>query len=178
MRYEKIPAIFLSLIFLPFLSCNPGRQQEENTPRKQYVNKETLMHTNRYLVEKDDERIQRFIERRGWKMTRSNTGLWYQIYAHGSGPKVTPGKKVTINYTVRLLDGTLCYSSEDKGPKTFIAGHGSVERGLEEGILMMRQGDKARLILPPFLAYGVPGDRKMIPPRSVIVYDIEVLKVE
>ncbi len=178
MRSEKIPAIFLSLIFLAFLSCNPGRQQKENSPRKEHVNEETLMRTNRYLVEKDDERIQRFIERRGWKMTRNNTGLWYQIYAHGSGPKVTRGKKVTIKYTVHLLDGTLCYSSEESGPKTFIAGHGSVERGLEEGILLMRQGDKARLILPPFLAYGVPGDRKMIPPRSVIVYDIEVLKVE
>jgi FKBP-type peptidyl-prolyl cis-trans isomerase len=91
---------------------------------------------------------------------------------------VTEGKKVTITYKVRLLDGTLCYSSDKEGPKTFIAGHGSVEAGLEQGILMMRQGDKARLILPPFLAWGVPGDRNKIPPRSVIVYELEVTAVQ
>ncbi len=178
MRSDKIPVVFLILFFLLSFSCSRDRHRQERTSVPGRVKEETLLRTNRYLVEKDEERIRRFAERHGWQMTRSNTGLWYQIYEHGTGLRVAEGKKVTIGYEVRLLDGTLCYSSKEKGPKTFITGHGSVERGLEEGILLMRQGDKAHLILPPFLAYGVPGDRKMIPPRSVIVYDIEVLKVE
>ncbi len=177
MRSDKTRALLLMLIFLALLSCSPRKRQEEPTP-KRTVSEETLMHTNRYLVEKDEERIQRFIERHGWKMTRTGTGLWYQIYEQGNGPKVTEGKEVTINYTVSLLDGTVCYSSREKGPKTFIAGHGSVPAGLEQGILLMHRGDKARFILPPFLAYGVPGDRKKIPPRSVVVYEVEVINVK
>ena len=178
MRSERIliPALLL-LLFFP-AACSHNRQEERKTPAHRRVSEETLVNTNRYLVEKDEERIKRFIERHGWKMEKTGKGLWYQIYEHGHGPRVTEGKEVTINYTVRLLDGSVCYSSEDSGPRTFIAGHGTMEAGLEQGILMMRQGDKARLILPPFLAWGVPGDRNKIPPRSVIIYELEVVKVK
>ena len=179
MRYKRMMKIFVAtLLFVLSLSCSRGRKEEKDTPSHRHIPEETLVRTNRYLVEKDEERIQRYTERHGWLMTRSGTGLWYQIYSHGTGPRVTEGKKVTITYTLRLLDGTLCYSSEEQGPKNFVAGHGSVESGLEQGILMMRKGDKARLILPPFLAYGVPGDRNKIPPRSVIVYELEVTEVK
>ena len=177
MRYKRMLKVLLLLIFLMPACMRGGKDKKEVRPRRP-VSEETLVRTNRYLVEKDEERIKRFISRHGWTMTKSGTGLWYQIYEHGNGPRVTEGKKVTITYKVRLLDGTLCYSSNKEGPKTFIAGHGSVEAGLEQGILMMRQGDKARLILPPFLAWGVPGDRNNIPPRSVIVYELEVTAVQ
>jgi FKBP-type peptidyl-prolyl cis-trans isomerase len=41
----------------------------------------------------------------------------------------------------------------------------------------MKPGQKGKFILPPHLAYGLLGDEKMIPSRSIIVYDIEMLKV-
>ncbi len=178
MRSEKTPVFFTFLLLLFWLSGCHVRQEEKKDSSHTKISEETLVRTNQYLVEKDEERIKRFIERHHWHMKRTGKGLWYEIYEHGHGPRVTEGKEVTINYTVRLLDGSVCYSSDISGPKTFVAGHGNVESGLDQGILMMRQGDKARLILPPFLAWGVPGDRNKIPPRSVIVYELEVINVK
>ncbi len=171
----SFPAILLLLLLS--VSCSSGKRKETKHPHTR-VTEETLIRTNQYLVEKDEERIRQYIRRHGWHMQKTGTGLWYEIYLHGNGPKVTQGKNVTIEYTVSLLDGTLCYSSDLSGPKTFTVGHGGVEPGLEQGIMMLRVGDKARFILPPLLAYGVPGDHNKIPPRSVIVYDLRVLSVK
>ncbi len=177
MKYKFLLGVAVVLSLFSSLSCSSG--SKKNVPeRHRQVSEETLIKTNRYLVEKDEERIRKFIRRHGWHMQKTGTGLWYEIYHHGTGPRVTSGKKVTILYTVRLLDGTLVYSSEESGPKVFTAGHGGVESGLEQGILLLRGGDKARFILPPLLAYGVPGDHKKIPPRSVIIYDLAVTNVE
>ncbi len=160
-----------------FFSCSNGREKETHQQHKQ-VPEETLIRTNQYLVEKDDERIRQFIKRHRWHMDKTGTGLWYQIYHHGNGEQITEGKWVTIFYKIYLLDGTLCYSSDETGPKTFRVGHGGVTSGVEQGILMLKKGDKARFILPPFLAYGVPGDHHKIPPRSVIIYNLEVKNIK
>ncbi len=43
---------------------------------------------------------------------------------------------------------------------------------------MLREGDRAVFIMPPHLAAGLPGDGDKIPAHSVIVYEVEVLKLE
>ena len=54
----------------------------------------------------------------------------------------------------------------------------NVETGLHEGIKYMKVGEKAKMILPSHLAHGLIGDSKKIPPRSTIVYDIELLDLK
>jgi FKBP-type peptidyl-prolyl cis-trans isomerase len=99
------------------------------------------------------------------------------IYKNGSGADAQTGKQATLNYKVWLLDGTLCYSSEKSGPKKFRIGQGGVESGLEEGVLLLKVGDKARFIMPPHLAQGLIGDQDKIPPRSCIVYEVELVQI-
>jgi FKBP-type peptidyl-prolyl cis-trans isomerase len=50
-----------------------------------------------------------------------------------------------------------------------------MEAGLNQGLRMLKPGAEAIFILPPFLAYGLPGDGKKIPSRAVIVYRITIL---
>jgi FKBP-type peptidyl-prolyl cis-trans isomerase len=78
---------------------------------------------------------------------------------------------------VSLLDGTECYNSDREGPKIFTIGRGGVESGLEEGILLMKEGSRAKFIMPPYLAHGLPGDGKRIPARAIIVYDVELISL-
>ena len=99
------------------------------------------------------------------------------IYEKGEGEKVEKDKVIEISYKVWLLDGTLCYSSDKDGVKRFLVGSGGVELGLEQGVLFLQQGDKARFIMPPHLAHGLLGDEVMIPARSTIVYEVELLNV-
>jgi FKBP-type peptidyl-prolyl cis-trans isomerase len=107
-------------------------------------------------------------------MQITNTGLWYEIVKKGNGTKAKAGQKATITYSVDLLDGTHCYSSDSLGLKTFKIGQGGVESGLEQGILLLSQGDSARFILPPYMAYGITGDGDRIGPRAILVYSVSL----
>jgi len=83
-----------------------------------------------------------------------------------------------LNYKTWLINGNLIYSSDELGQKIFKIGKGGVESGLEEAILMMHVGDKARLVIPSHLAFGLLGDNNKIPPRSTVVYDIELVTLK
>ncbi|UCH15064.1 MAG: FKBP-type peptidyl-prolyl cis-trans isomerase [Bacteroidales bacterium] len=166
-------ALILMSIFL--FSC---RQEPRTLTEEEYREKrKSLIEVNKLLVKKDSAKIADYIKRENWDMVETKTGLWYMIYEKGKGEKSKEGLFATIHYNVRLLDGTLCYSSDSLGPKRFKIGRGSVESGLEEGILLLVVGDKAKFIMPPHLAHGLVGDDNRIPARSIIVYDVELLSL-
>lgn len=131
---------------------------------------------NRYLIQKDRERVLSFIERKGLNMTESLSGLWYQIIRTGEGDFLKESVKIVMEYECYLLDGTKCYSSEDTGPKEIVLDRTGIEPGLYEGLRLLKPGAEAIFILPPFLAHGLRGDGNMIPPRSVIVYKVNIVQ--
>ena len=154
------------------VSCNSG---QEKSGRLSRPGKKEMAELNKYMVQKDRERIENYIERKGLKMTESPTGLWYMIKTEGSGNYLTDNDSVVIDYECSLLDGAQCYSSRESGPKEVILGRSEMEAGLNEGLRMLKPGGEATFILPPFLAYGLRGDGKKIPSRAVIVYNITIL---
>jgi FKBP-type peptidyl-prolyl cis-trans isomerase len=111
-------------------------------------------------------------------MSESPTGLWYQIIRQGSGKSFSENDKVIMEYECSLLDGTKCYSSKDLGPKEVTLGRSEMEPGLNEGLRLLNPGAEAVFIIPPYLGYGLIGDRKMIPPRAVIVYNVNILQAK
>jgi FKBP-type peptidyl-prolyl cis-trans isomerase FkpA len=174
--------IFLFLVCLPMLNLLFSSCNHESPPAVTTKNfgmmDDTIVKYNRGILKTEDIEIADFIKRYQWKMQTSPSGLRYLIYKQGQGQKATTGKLVTLNYTVRLLDGTLCYSSDRNGPKQFTVGHGGVESGLEEGILLLKVGDRAKFILPSHLAFGLLGDQHKIPQNACLVYDVEVMKIQ
>lgn len=168
-------SIFLIFIII-FFSCN--RETEHDKKMIIPHTKKSLEEVNKLLVDKDVEQIKSYVDRHGWNMKVSESGLWYMVYKDGAGPVIKKGDVITFNYEVWLLDGTLCYSSNELGVKSFVVGKGGVESGLEEGVLILKKGSKARFVLPPHLAFGLIGDENRIPARASIVYDIEILKIE
>jgi FKBP-type peptidyl-prolyl cis-trans isomerase len=76
-----------------------------------------------------------------------------------------------------LLDGTPCYQAGEKEPKTIVVGSGGVESGVEEGLLLMKEGTSATLLIPPHLGHGNFGDRNKIPGNSVLIYHLKILEV-
>ena len=168
--------VVISLLFMSF-GCKKG-ENSQVVQKGSEDQDEMLVRINKYLVQKDVELIESYAKRREWNVEQTESGLFYEIYERGSGATVKDGMQVTINYTLSLLDGTVCYSSDQSGSKTFRMGRSREESGLEQGLLMMRVGDKAHLVLPPHLAHGLLGDEEKIPARSVIVYDVELVKAE
>jgi FKBP-type peptidyl-prolyl cis-trans isomerase FkpA len=171
-----MPLSYLIFILLTFASVSCRNIPGKPIPNK--PGKDEMADLNRYLVQKDRERIQNYIERKNLRMIESPTGLWYQIIKEGDGENFSDYNKVVLEYECSLLDGTKCYSSKILGPKEVILGRSEMEPGLNEGLRMLKPGAEAIFILPPFLAYGLPGDGKMIPSRAVIVYNINILRAK
>ncbi|MCK4663259.1 MAG: FKBP-type peptidyl-prolyl cis-trans isomerase [Bacteroidales bacterium] len=171
-----IHSLIIIIIFVLLIcSCKEKTRNVSDKDIKEL--KEPLIEVNKYLVKKDADLIKKYAERRKWKMKETESGLWYMIYKNGNGKQANEGEFATINYTVNLFNGKMCYSSDSLGSKYFKIGNRTVERGLDEGILLLKEGDKAKFILPPHLAYGLLGDDNKIPSRSIIVYDVELLEI-
>ncbi len=166
--------IYILIIIISLSSC----KEKKNTPIKNWnkIDKQ-LIEINKYLIDEDEERIESFIQRNDWNMKQTKTGLWYEITQQGTGDSIGENNLVTINYTLELLDGTLCYSSDSLGAKTFKVGYANVEAGLQEGVQLLTNGAKARFILPPYLAHGLVGDHNRIPSHAILVYYVEVTDV-
>lgn len=167
--------LLIVLILMSFISC--GRNNTDISTVSP-PGKGEMEELNRYMIQKDRERIISFIERKGLSMTESPTGLWFQVISEGQGKTLNENMMISMEYACSLLDGTLCYSSEQTGPKEVLLGRTGIEPGLYEGLKMLRNGAEAYFILPPFLAHGLPGDGDRIPPRSVIVYKVKILRTE
>jgi len=97
----------------------------------------------------------------------------------GNGATAESGKKVTVHYTGTLVDGKKFDSSKDRNrPFTFDLGAGKVIKGWDEGVVGMKVGGTRKLIIPASMGYkerGVPG---VIPPNSVLLFEVELLGVE
>ncbi len=171
--YMVLSKLFILLLSVAFFSCN-NQENNNKIPDKKEI-EDRMMSTNKMMLEIEQQEILDFIERYGWNVVETGSGLRYEIYHHGEGKKVAEGDIVFLNYEIRLISGDLVYASESEGVKSFKVGSGGVESGLEEGILHMKVGDKARLIMPPHLAHGVPGDGVKIPKRIPIIYYIELV---
>jgi len=106
------------------------------------------------------------------------SGIKYAIISQGEGPVVEAGKMVTVSYSGYLIDGTLFDSSVERDePISFVVGQGQVIPGWDEGMLLLKKGDKARFIIPPQLGYGEMQLEK-IPANSTLIFDTEIVDVK
>jgi FKBP-type peptidyl-prolyl cis-trans isomerase len=106
------------------------------------------------------------------------TGLQYKVLEQGSGSVPALHDHVVCSYRGMLLDGTeFDDSSRHNGPSTFpVKG---VIRGWEQALLMMPEGSKWQLFVPPDLGYGKMGAPSMnVPPNATLIYELELLDVK
>ncbi len=126
--------IFTCLIFILNFSCKSG-QQKDPPMNSEVPDQDQLIDMNRLLIREYAASIREYGKSQGWNLTETNTGLFYQIVEHnsqGSVPehRVQSGDTVSLNYSVHLTDGTLCYSPTQQDPKTFIVDQSEAEQGL------------------------------------------------
>jgi len=108
----------------------------------------------------------------------TDSGLRFRILEAGSGRPAEKGKKVKVHYEGKLNDGSVFDSSyaRDK-PIEFTLGIGQVIPGWDEGIGLLKEGDKAEFVIPPGLAYGTRGAGGVIPPNAILIFQVELVSV-
>lgn len=113
---------------------------------------------------------------KGKKMYTTESGLKYYIVEETEGEKVTPNATVTVHYTGYLDDGNIFDSSVKREQAfSFPLGAGRVIKGWDEGVAMMKKGEKFRFIIPYILAYGEKGYPPVIPAKAELTFDVELI---
>jgi FKBP-type peptidyl-prolyl cis-trans isomerase FkpA len=147
-------------------------------------------------MEMDIKVIEDYISANNINANRTESGLFYVIEENGSGPAIEPGDMAFVHYAGYLLDGTLFDTSRKElaqaqgvfneqrdimggyGPLDVMVGQGRVIQGWDEGLGLLKKGDKAKFIIPSPLAYGDRAAGAAIPANSILIFDVEVTDVQ
>ena len=110
---------------------------------------------------------------------KTESGLRYKMIQKGDGKQAEAGKTVSVHYEGSLENGKVFDSSYPrKKPIEFPLGRGNVIKGWDEGIALLRVGDKARFVIPSDLGYGSRGAGGVIPPNATLIFDVELMDVK
>ncbi|MEX2591401.1 MAG: FKBP-type peptidyl-prolyl cis-trans isomerase [Anditalea sp.] len=143
-------------------------------------------------LQEDVKILEGYIAENNLEATKTESGLFYVIEEEGNGPEVEQGDTVSVNYTGYVLDGTVFDTSLEsvaKESNTFMEGRpyepieiqvgmGRVIPGWDEGLQYLKEGSKAKLLIPSTLAYGDQDASEVIKANSVLIFDVEVTDVQ
>ena len=144
------------------------------------------------LLVEEAKTIDAYLAKNNLKGQKTASGLVYVIEREGTGDSTTVGSTLYVNYAGYLLDGPLFDTSypelakannmfsEERPyePLPVNVGMGQVIPGWDEGLMLLKKGSKAKLIIPSPLGYGEGGAGAMIPANSILVFDVEVTDIK
>ena len=108
----------------------------------------------------------------------TSSGLQYRILNEGSGGD-SPGPEsvVSVHYRGKLTNGLEFDSSYKRNQPASFPVNGVI-RGWTEALQLMKEGDKWELIIPPDLGYGSKGAGNIIPPDSILIFEVELIEIK
>ena len=171
MLKSKIQLIFLGLVILTLNSCYVDDVNEVANARAS-----------------NDADIQKYISEKGLNATGTGSGLFYQITETTGGQAVVDGDSLIVHFVARLLSGTIVDSTSEirNRPDKYLIYPNSLIGGFNEGLKLIKEGERAKLLVPSYLAYGVsiprttsfiPALPSNLPPFSVLIYDVYLKEV-
>jgi FKBP-type peptidyl-prolyl cis-trans isomerase len=106
----------------------------------------------------------------------TGSGLQYEVIREGNGPKPAATDTVRVHYEGTLTDGTVFDSSYSRGEPIEFPLDGVIP-GWTEGLQLMGEGAKYRLVIPSDLGYGPQGAGGQIPPYATLIFEVELLNI-
>jgi len=120
-----------------------------------------------------------YIEKNEIKAIPTESGLYIIKLKETKAEKPQMNDTVEVHYTGMFLDETIFDSSIKRNESfKFVLGQKQVIPGWDEGVAEMRKGEKFRLIIPSFLAYGQKGYSDLIAPYTTLMFDIELIDIK
>jgi FKBP-type peptidyl-prolyl cis-trans isomerase len=156
-KNSKSVLFFLTIsIVILLVSCDPAKKYEK-------AEKDAI---NNYLNANSD-----------LNFVQQSSGLYYLETLAGTGRQPVALDTVHIVYTGKFLNGNMFDTNVGGNQLVFAIGQGEMLSGFEEGIMLMKEGGKATILLPSSLAYGTQG-YYTIPGYTALLYDIELARVD
>lgn len=147
-------------------------------------------------LELEEKVIEEYVKDNNLQGTKTESGLFYIIEKEGTGPAIEEGDQASVHYAGYLLNGQIFDTSIKEvaqanniynpqrdqgggyGPFDLQVGVGQVIPGWDEGLSLLKKGDKAKFIIPSPLAYGSRGAGADIPANSILIFDVEIMDVD
>lgn len=173
---SQLHLFFLVLVVVYMNACQTftGKNESNGT---QNIHPDSILQFNKDFVAEENNRIEDFCRRYGWNLETTKTGLRYKQLRKGNGIQAVLDSKAHIRLQIKLLTGETVYETPVGEISEVRIGRRDVVSGLEEGLLMMREGDQFQLIVPSHLAYGLIGDMDRIPERAALICKVDLIKV-
>jgi FKBP-type peptidyl-prolyl cis-trans isomerase FkpA len=138
------------------------------------------------LLAEENNQIDSYLKENNLTATKTTKGVYIVTKQEGTGETPHQGDLISVNYTGKLLDGTVFDSNTDSTirpgmplePLKFPVGVGQVIAGWDEALLTLKKGSVVTLFIPSGLAYGPNGAPPVIKPNSILVFDVEILGIE
>lgn len=163
-------------IFMPGGFLDSLTAPQEAAPSDLLINEQEAEVPADLSLEKNAEYLAENAKKPGVEVTK--TGLQFRkISGDGKGKQPGATSVVTVHYTGALINGKVFDSSVGRGePISF--GLNQVIPGWTEGLQLMREGEKAELVIPQDIGYGARGAPGAIPPYQTLVFQVELIKVQ
>lgn len=174
-----LTAIFFFLSVSAFYGCDKNNELEDEARRQEeaynrQIGIDTVLIQN-YITSNNIPNVQR----------TPYKGLYYAVQTPGTGDSAVVNKTVVTHYTLTNFKGdTLDTSRKIRTgqtaiqPLTFVLGPSNIITGFQQGVSLMRVGERSRFYLSSVLAYGEQGSGTAIPPNTNLIFDIELLQVK
>lgn len=108
----------------------------------------------------------------------SENGFWYYYDLNIADENYTAqaGDEVFYTHEIQELNGAIIYSEEELGTKSYLVDKEELITGLQDGLKIMKEGEKVTFLFPSYKAYGYTGfDR--VQPNQPLVYTVQLLKI-
>lgn len=128
------------------------------------------------LYAQNDAAIQTYVTKKGYKGSLLASGLYfYKTDSVASSKKPAIGEEVQFNYKSYNLSDAIVDSSASTTPVYYPYGIRSILSGLEQGLGLMGEGEKATLLIPSYIGYN---DRILsnLPAYSPVRFDVTLVR--
>jgi FKBP-type peptidyl-prolyl cis-trans isomerase len=131
-------------------------------------------------VKREEIALKHFLKRSGIADSAAMDRVYVKTLRKGTGAKPKAGDRVAIDYFAYFVDGTPFNNTYERGQTfDFVVGNEKVLEGLERGVMQMKVGEKATIVIPSPLAYGDEGmPEAKIAPFTTLVFDVELKKIK
>lgn len=136
---------------------------------------------NTALKDAEKEYLYNYLDENGIDVSPTESGLYFipqpRSINQTEGPAVETGDEVVFHYTAYILEGMFLFETTlTAQPETLRIGQSAIIAGLEEGLLLMTEGQTATLLIPSELGFG-SAQKGMVPPYSTLLFNVDLLDI-
>lgn len=138
-----------------------------------------IIEKKRQKMAKDLKKVADFVKNNYPNAQQTESGLYYIVLKEGSGKKPKKGDLIKAHYDLKIAgkNKKIADSRSTNKPLHAAIGVGRLIKAWDEAVLDMKVGERRIIIAPYFLAYGEQGRGKVIPPKSTLIFDLELLVI-